>query len=83
MKYEIQYLPTEIEKQAGMRKCRNIACGHFIEAHQKQFIVGYCTEWCKEMGVSRQRQETYRLNKISKRNKLLEFMNVIKLNTIQ
>lgn len=80
MKYEIQYPPTKIEKQAGTRRCRNIACNYFIDSHQEQFATGYCTEWCKEMGVSRQRQETCKKNKTSRRSKLLEFINGAKTN---
>lgn len=80
MKYEIHHQLTEREKANGQRKCRNIACGYFIDSHQEQFRVGYCTEWCKELGVCQQRLETQKKNKIGRKNKLQEFINGAKTN---
>jgi hypothetical protein len=52
MKQTPKHYPTEADIRAGMRRCRNISCGSFIEYQQEGFQIGYCTEWCKEMNIA-------------------------------
>lgn len=56
MKYTPKYQATKLELANHRRKCRNIACGGYIEKHQEGFRLGYCTEWCKEMQSARERK---------------------------